>query len=519
MAANLPRRKVSNTPSRNTLLPRRNPAVPGMGGSTGFWRGLPGSGGEGDGNYPMPRRRPTGDGRGPRPTPGQTPPIFDRSQMQQVPGIRHMLEQMGLGGGVPEGPAGFGFNTQQRIGIGDELARIQAYLANHPYDPRTHGQGPPQLHIGPNAGVGQALQQWEQQIGMHPGNVGTFGAGQHQQDMFRQALGWNPPPIGSGGGGQGGPGPQHMGQAQQVPYPQLQAQQVPVPQQIPPYGQLGHDAQRGGPPMPADPTQFPGYYSPGHRDHGPPQQPPQIPWYGQLGHDAPPGPYGPPPMQGPPMQPPGMQSPAYMNPAMAAAQAGAMPPFVPGGTDPAAAAAGGGRDPWALDFQQAQLPSWNPAVQAMYGQIPGQPQYLSGAGLASQQGYMNQLRQGLAGLQGQYGQIAPEYNLGGRRIVNDYNQAHASLAESLAARGIYGSGITGQDFTQQQADYNRQLQDLQRAAQQQATGVFGQASDLFGATEGNLYDLYRQEALAAAQNPYTPTGKGPMPRRKPKKKA
>ena len=521
-------RRIKNSPSRSTLLPRRNAARPGMGGSNGlpkingqgggFWQGLPGSGGENDGGLShrlkvlMSEKAAEAQGGG-----GQG------GNGNYVPGIGSILHKMGLGTGGGLG-TGFGFDQQQKLIVGQELQRIREYMAQHQLEHNAKDQ----LHFQPGMGIGGTLASWERQLGMPVDQVGQIGATQDQQDMFRKALqfqnnGWG---GGGGGWGGGGGGGGHNGGGGN-------GGGGPGPQDSP-----GNKHQAGM--MPYQPP--PQYYSPGN-PHDPAQgfsgQPAQSPQQAAMAqaYGAPTSPvqagagFGMPPGMPPPQyQPPpqAMGVPQYGAPAQMAPPGppqGLMPPFAQGSSG--AGTPGGDTTPATygptqqLQFQTPQLPGWNQFTHGYYGELPQQPGFLTGAGETQWQAIMNQVRNGMAGLQGQYGQIQPQLAQQGLRMQNDYAQAHEATAEDLAARGIFDSGAARETFQQQQAQANRSIQDLLAAGQGQVGDLYGQAGNLFDTAQAELLNLIQQQAAqqaTAANAPYHRNNKKPTPKRNKKGK-
>lgn len=485
------RRKISATLSRSTQTPRRNLARNGVGGTDprqaagqaaggGFWKGLPGSGGEGDSNFPTPaRKKAVAQGQ-----PAGADPY--------TPGVGHLLRQMGLGGPGLHVGTGFGFDAEQKAAIDTELMRIRQYMADHE---NQHLRD--QLALG-QGGIAGNLMQWERQLGMHPHDIGPQGATQQQQNMFSSALQYRNNGWGGGGGGWGGGGGGGGGQQQ------------PPPGSNPPANP--HD--------PANANQFPGYYSPGNpHQPAPPADPNQFPGYYSPGN----------PHQGVGGAPPGYAAPAPQQAApqgYAPQQQGVMPPFAQAAPTQASPMGMGGDTTPAtygptqqLAFQPLQLPNWNQFAQGGYSELPQAPPGLTGQAFTQEQAYMNQLRNGLAGLQGQYGQIAPQVNQQALQMQNDYGLAHQQAAEDLASRGIFDSGVARDTFQTQQADANRQLQALLQAGQGQVSDLYGQAGGLFDQTNQNLLDLFAQDTANQAANPNAPYQshkKKPTPKRKKK---
>lgn len=494
------RKKVGNTPARSTQTPRRNPSKPGMGGAN-----TPKVNNSALKNYFR----------------DNVDPGFWRGNQQQTPigdnmGVAAALRALGIdNGAMPKG--GFGFNADQRGSIIDELQQLQGGL---------NGENTPNFDWNNAYGIAGNLRNWERQAGVK-GGIQPLNATQMQREQFGAAV--TPPgrpvvqggqPLPGGSGGQFPTGPwdprnHHPGQSPpwnpgqppifshpqaQPAYPQAgQINYGPVgPGPTPPQGYSPGNPHQGPPP---DPTQFPGYYSPGHM-HEPP--------YGQQ------------PMQGPPQQ------------AMyGGAQGGMMPPFQgtsPGGSSPGPTAATGNpqqaqmqQNPrQGLGFQQLDLPNWNQFINGYYGELPQQPQYLTGAGLQQQQALMNQLRNNLSGLGSVYGQVAPQYNMAGQRLQTNYGIDREALGGSLANRGIFEGGLADTQFQRQLGDYNRQLQDLNSAAQGQVSDIYSQAGGQFDDVIAQLLALYSQQAQQQAQSgsaPYEAKKRKPPKKDDKKKKA
>lgn len=531
-------RRMSNSPSRGTLLSRRNPAKPGMGGSNR--RNTPG-------NQQALQQYLQKEMQGKMGNGGGGNGLWGGPKQGNASGVGGALRDLGFD--APKG--GFGFNADQQTALMAELARI------------TQGAQGRDINYDWNASKGIAgnLGLLERQLGMDAHRIAPLGASFDQRQGFANAMGFQGQlPHNSGPGGPGGglppdptiPGfPGGQGHPRQSPWdrghggwdnpdrrdqwphpqpgPQLPAQQVPpgpmlpaqpVPQPMPPYGYSPgngpHQPPQQPPPYsespgnPANgyqPPSFPGYYSPGNPHQGMPQggQPP--PQQGPMG--SPPASFGPPQQyQGPP---PGSQpGPSYQNPGRPV-----MPPFSGGASGPPGSSPGGA--PYGqydqLDWDRLNLPNWNQFTKGYYNELPNQPVYLSGAGLVEQQALMNQLRNQQAAFQGQYGQIAPQFNQGAMRIGHDYEQAHNDLEDSLSGRGIFDSSIAPQEMQLQQAGFNRQLQDLTQAGQSQVSDLYAGAGQSFDQTIQALLDLYRQEANRAAEDPH-----GPYPRKNQKRR-
>jgi hypothetical protein len=346
------------------------------------------------------------------------------------------------------------------------------------------------MQFNPNAGVAGNIQSWEQQLGLHPGNLDSLGATQGQQQAFGHALaGYGQGQPGQGyHGGQGGQGGGQGGGGQQAGQVPPQAGQMPY--QVPPPPQ-GYSPGYHNPNQP----QFqppPQSYSPGYQNPNLVQQPQQPAPQQQM---APQG--GMPPFQG---ASPGQAGP--QGPSPTAGQAG--PQGGPQGTD-------------RFGFQPLQLPGWQSFINGYNQEMPQQPTYLTGEGLAQWQGYESALQNQLAGLQAQYGRLAPEYNQQGQRLMTNYDTERGQLGGNLAQSGIFNSGVAQQAFQNQQTDYNRQFQDLQSAAQDQLGGYYSQAGSAFDQTMQQLLALERQQAGQQAQNPNAPyqqpRPKKPTPKR------
>lgn len=459
-------RRVKNSPKQSTLLPRRNSSKPGMGGQN-------------------------------RPGTSGNPGLWGGNQ--QAPGnVAQALT--GLGFDAPDG--GFGFDQGQQSSLMAELARIQQAMAGR--------EMAPQFDYNPNRGIAGNLGAYERQLGIDPHHIDPLGASQGQRQGFASAVGYQgqlPPMQHPMQGPPQGPPQQHGGwdaghggwQGPNAGQPQMGPQQ-----QVPNY-----------------PQHPPQWYSPGHMGGGMGQQQPQIPWYGQFGHDAPPGPAGAGQYQPPQSFSPG--NPGFQNPLMQqqsqmqgqAPPQAAMPPF-PGASPTAGAEAAQASQ--GFGFQPLQLPGFSNFVQPYYGELPTQPSYLTGQGQVQQQAYMNALRNQLAGLQSQYGQVAPEYNLAGTRLGTNYGVDRERLAGNLGSHGVYGSGYADTQFNRQETDYNRQFQDLRSQAQNALGGIYSQAGSAFDQTQQALLDLYAQQARQQAANPSAPyqAHRKPTPKRKKK---
>jgi len=133
---------------------------------------------------------------------------------------------------------------------------------------------------------------------------------------------------------------------------------------------------------------------------------------------------------------------------------------------------------------------------------PGLP--LTGYGEQARNQLDASLNSNLAQYQNAYAQIPATYNLQQARINTNQGLDTQHLKESLADRGIYQSGITGEDLRQLQGQYNRNYQDLLLNAQNQAQGVLGGVSSTFGDYYSQLADLMNQIAATEYQNPNSP---------------
>lgn len=145
--------------------------------------------------------------------PGQSPPIFDRRQIQQpvqtgqipggqlparpVPGggggyqgygIGNMFQRMGnqfdVGSSVPTG--GFGFDAQQKAALAPLLQQLPGLINNQPGRNQGSGQNVMGPHGGFDAsgGILKALQS----LGVDTGNIQGFGIGGDQRQQFLHSL-------------------------------------------------------------------------------------------------------------------------------------------------------------------------------------------------------------------------------------------------------------------------------------------------------------------------------------------
>lgn len=148
------------------------------------------------------------------------------------------------------------------------------------------------------------------------------------------------------------------------------------------------------------------------------------------------------------------------------------------------------------------LPSWTNVMQ--HYQPPKVNLPLTGYGQASLNSIEDSLAANLAGYGAQYSQIAPQYNLQNARIATNEGQDRAHLAETLADRGIFNSGITNDQFQQLAGNYNRNYQDLISQAEQQAINTTSGVSGTVGDYYNSLADLYNQIAATEYQNQNSP---------------
>jgi len=163
---------------------------------------------------------------------------------------------------------------------------------------------------------------------------------------------------------------------------------------------------------------------------------------------------------------------------------------------------GGGGNNQDLGLQPLNLPNWTDVLGNYKPANPGLP--LTGYGEQARNQLDASLNSNLAQYQNAYAQIPATYNLQQARINTNQGLDTQHLKESLADRGIYQSGITGEDLRQLQGQYNRNYQDLLLNAQNQAQGVLGGVSSTFGDYYSQLADLMNQIAATEYQNPNSP---------------
>lgn len=208
----------------------------------------------------------------------------------------------------------------------------------------------------------------------------------------------------------------------------------------------------------------------------------------------------------PPAAPPPPAPPAYNPPAPIDFNAPATYSGTPA-PPPRGVAEGGGVPNFrgganGTDIPAFTLPSWTNVMQ--HYQPPKVNLPLTGYGQASLNSIEDSLASNLAGYGAQYSQIAPQYNLQNARIQTNEGQDRAHLAETLADRGIFNSGVTNTDFTNLAGQYNRNYQDLISSTEQQAanttSGISGTVGDYYNA----LADLYNQIAATEYQNQNSP---------------
>jgi hypothetical protein len=153
-------------------------------------------------------------------------------------------------------------------------------------------------------------------------------------------------------------------------------------------------------------------------------------------------------------------------------------------------------------FQPMTLPTWTKVLQNY--QPPKVSLPLTGYGQAGLNSIEDSLAADLAGYGAQYSQIAPQYNLQNARLQTNESLDRQHLAEQLADRNIFNSGVTNTDLTNLAGDYNRQYQDLISQTQGQAANVTSGISGTVGDYYKSLADLYNQIASTEYDNPYSP---------------
>lgn len=117
----------------------------------------------------------------------------------------------------------------------------------------------------------------------------------------------------------------------------------------------------------------------------------------------------------------------------------------------------------------------------------------------------DQLMGALGSLTAQRQLIGPQLNLYLTRLGNDQTVAAKQLRESMAARGIYNSGVTRQNQILQNTDYDRTRQDYGTNAAQQYSALAQQEQEARLSYARGLQDLLLRIAAAQAGSPYLTT--------------